>query len=65
MERGSAYTKIRTLPVCHTIPQAAVDVEGRSYRIDYEIRGWKPALVEHVEAHSRKHKIYVYEIAKK
>lgn len=31
---------------------------------DYEIRGWKPTKVEYVEAHRRRHKIYVYEIAK-
>lgn len=32
---------------------------------DFEIRGWKPARVESVDAHRRKHKIYVYEVGKK
>jgi cyclopropane fatty-acyl-phospholipid synthase-like methyltransferase len=31
---------------------------------DFEIKGWKPARVEEVEAHRRAHRIYVYEIGK-
>ncbi|MBI3682460.1 MAG: class I SAM-dependent methyltransferase [Acidobacteria bacterium] len=31
---------------------------------DFEIRGWKPARVEEVQAHRRAHKIYVYEVGK-
>jgi SAM-dependent methyltransferase len=29
---------------------------------DYEIRGWKPTLVEHSEANKRDHSIYVYTV---
>ena len=29
---------------------------------DYEIRGWRPTAVEHVEASKRDHKIYVYTV---
>lgn len=32
---------------------------------DYEIRGWKPVLVEGAEAFKRTHKIYVYEMPQK
>ena len=29
---------------------------------DYEIRGWRPTLVDHLEASKREHKIYVYTV---
>ena len=29
---------------------------------DYQIRGWKPARVEKVEAHKREHVLYIYEM---
>lgn len=29
---------------------------------DYEIRGWRPTAVEHLEASKRQHKIYVYTV---
>ena len=29
---------------------------------DYEIRGWRPTAVEHIEASKRQHKIYVYTV---
>ncbi len=29
---------------------------------DYEIRGWRPTTVEHMEASKREHKIYVYTV---
>jgi precorrin-6B methylase 2 len=29
---------------------------------DYEIRGWKPTLVEHSEANKRDHSIYIYTV---
>ena len=29
---------------------------------DYEIRGWRPTAVEHIEASKRDHKIYVYTV---
>jgi predicted RNA methylase len=32
---------------------------------DFEVRGWKPARIESVDAHRRKHKIYVYEVGRK
>jgi tRNA G37 N-methylase Trm5 len=32
---------------------------------DFEVRGWKPTVVDYVEAYKRKHRIYVYEITKR
>ncbi len=32
---------------------------------DYEIRGWKPTVVEKAKANNRNHAIYVYEIRRK
>ncbi len=32
---------------------------------DYEIRGWKPVLVDKAEANKRSHSIYLYEVGKK
>ena len=29
---------------------------------DYEIRGWRPTMVDHIEASKRDHKIYVYTV---
>ena len=29
---------------------------------DYEIRGWRPTVVDHLEASKREHKIYVYTV---
>lgn len=38
---------------------------ARVVSLDFEIRGWKPARVERIEADRRIHNIYLYEIARK
>lgn len=45
--------------------EASLKPGARVVSHDYEIRGWKPVVVEKTKANNRSHSIYLYEIPKK
>jgi protein-L-isoaspartate O-methyltransferase len=45
--------------------EASLRPGARVVSHDYEIRGWKPVVVEKAKANNRPHAIYLYEIPKK